>query len=132
MLTFEAFSNMGYLAYTLSDSSRRALLAHFKPQFEKVICHHVTYQFPAKKTDALPPAVHQAHVVGHAEEDGLECLVVEVNGHTKRPDGKLYHITLSLDAKKGKKPVHSNDLLQKHGYKHVTPFPIHLTPEFLQ
>ena len=132
MLTFEAFSNMGYLAYTLSDSSRRALLAHFEPQFEKVICHHVTYQFPAKKTDPLPPAVHEAHVVGYAEEDGLECLVVEVNGHTKRPDGKLYHITLSLDAKKGKKPVHSNELLQRKGYKHVSPIAITLKPEFLQ
>lgn len=133
MLTFEAFSNkMGYLAYTLSDSSRRELLKHFKPQFDEVICHHVTYQFPAKASDALPPAVHEAHVVGYAEEDGLECLVVEINGHTKRPDGKLFHITHSLDRKKGKKPVHSNDLLQKKGFKHVSPISITLKPEFVQ
>jgi len=134
MLTFEEFSKpkSGYLAYTLSPNSRAELLRQFHPKYHEVICQHVTIKFPAKSTDILPPTPHEAHVIGYAHEDGLEALVVEVNGTSKRADGKMLHITLSLDRNKGKKPVHSNELISKHGFEHVTPIPIHLTPEFLQ
>ena len=133
MISFRQFTEatMGYTAYSVSESSREALLHRFPPENSEVICEHVTWKFPAKSTDELPPAVHEAHVVGYAEEDGLQALVVEINGSTKRPDGALAHITLSLDRSKGKKPFHSNQLL-KGGYKHVTPLAIHLTPAFLQ
>lgn len=129
MLTFEAFNQMGYLAYQVSESSRKALLKHFEPKYGTVICHHVTVQFPAKKTDPLPPHVREAHVVGYAQEDGIEALVVEINGTTKRGDGKTFHITLSLDPPK--KPKDSNDLISHKGFKHVPPFAIQLTPAFL-
>jgi hypothetical protein len=131
MLTFEAFAKSGYMAYTLSSSSRQQLLSHFKPKYPEVICGHVTYKFPAKSTDELPPEVKEAHVVGYENGDGIEAVVVEINGSKTRPDGKLYHITLSLDRAKGKKPVHSNDLVNK-SYQHVSPIAIHLTPAFLQ
>ena len=130
MLTFEAFNKMGYTAYAVSESSRRELLKHFEPKNPEVICHHVTYKFPASASDPLPPAVHEAHVVGYAEQPGLEALVVEINGSTKRPDGKHYHITLSLDRSMKMKPVHSNDLVAK-GFKQVPRFAIHLEPKFL-
>lgn len=131
MMTFEAFNTKsGYLAYKLSDNSRNELLAHFPPKNPEIICEHVTVKFPAKSTDELPSAPKEAHCVGYASEDGLEALIVEVNGSTKRPDGKTYHITLSLDRSKGKKPVLSNALVAK-GFKHVTPIAIHLTPEFI-
>ena len=130
MLTFEAFTKMGYTAYELTDASRRELLNHFKPKNPEVICHHVTYKFPASSTEELPPAAHDAHVVGYASQDGLEALVVEINGSTKRPDGKLFHITLSRDRAKKMKPVHSNNLVGA-GFTHVPAFPIHLEPKFL-
>jgi len=121
----------GYLAYKLSANSRNDVLHHFKPKYPDVICEHVTYQFPAKSSDPLPPAVHEAHVVGYEDDgEGLEAVVVEINGKLKRPDGKLYHITLSLDRKKGKKPVHSNALVNK-SYKPVPRLAVHLEPVFL-
>jgi hypothetical protein len=129
VMTFESFTK-GYLAYTLSAASRNDLLHHFRPKYQ-VICQHVTYKFPAKSTDDLPPAAHEARVVGYAEEPGLEALVVEINGSTKRPDGGTFHITLSLDRSQGKKPVHSNDLVNKK-FTHVSPITIHLAPAFLQ
>src|ERR1041385_6766514 len=132
LMTFENFVKSGYLAYTLSASSRNDVLHHFKPKYAEVIAQHVTYKFPAKSTDELPPAVKEAHVVCYEDSgDGIEAVVVEINGSTKRPDGKLFHITLSLDRAKGKKPVHSNDLVNKK-FTPVTKFPIHLTPAFLQ
>ena len=130
MLTFEEFAKSGYLAYTLSANSRNDLLHHFKPKYPEVICEHVTYKFPAKSTDALPPVAHEAHVVGYAEEPGLEALVVEINGSTKRPDGGTFHITLSLSRELKKKPMHSNALL-RNGFQHVHPVTIHLTSAFL-
>lgn len=135
-MTFQNFLNegsvtSGYLAYTLSASSRNDVLHHFKPKYPEVICQHVTYKFPAKSTDELPPEVKEAHVIGYENGDGIEAIVIEINGSTKRPDGKLYHITLSLDRAKGKKPVHSNDLVNKK-FTPVAKFPVHLTPAFLQ
>ena len=113
----------GFLSYVLSDTSRNELLNLFKPQYADVICHHVTYDF-AKKGAAMPPVAHTAHVVGYADSgDGLEALVVEINGTTTRPDGKLFHITLSLDRAAKKKPFDSNNLVSK-GFDHVSPFSI--------
>lgn len=119
----------GYLAYVLAGASRTALLNRFEPKYPKVVCEHVTYKFPAKTGDAMPPIVHDAHVIGYQDGDGIEALVVEINGSTKRPsDGKLFHITLSFDPSE-KKPVHSNDLLAEKGFSHVTPIAIHLEPK---
>lgn len=132
MMTFENFVKSGYLAYSLSPSSRNDILRHFPAKYPEIICQHVTYKFPAKSSDELPPAIKEAHVVGYEDSgDGIETVVIEINGSTKRPDGKLFHITLSLDRSKGKKPVHSNDLVNKK-FTPVTKFPIHLTPAFLQ
>jgi len=39
--------------------------------------------------------------------------LVELNGSTRRSDGRLYHITWSLDRSKGKKPFHTNDIIHK-------------------
>ena len=121
----------GYLAYEVSRASREMLLKHFPPKYDEVICHHITVKFPAKAGDAFPPPAHEAHVIGYEDsKDGIEALVVEINGKRTRPDGKLFHITLSLDRSKGKKPVHSNDLVNK-GFQHVSPIPIQLTPSLL-
>jgi hypothetical protein len=120
------------MAYTLSPSSREQLIHHFKPKYPEVICKHITYKFPAKSTDELPPAPHEARVIGYEDSgDGIEAVVVEINGSTKRPDGKLFHITLSLDRAKGKKPFHSNGLVNKN-FTHVSPITIHLTPAFIR
>lgn len=132
MLTFESFVQSGYLAYTLSAGSRNDLLHHFKPKYPEVICQHITYKFPAKSTDELPPAAHEARVVGYEDSgDGIEAVVVDINGSTKRPDGKLFHITLSLDRSKGKKPFHSNELVNKK-FLHVSPITLYLTPAFIR
>lgn len=78
------------------------------------------------------PPVADINVVGYAynEDMGIECLVVEVDGSTKRSDGKVFHITLSLDPEKAK-PVDSNRLLEKHGWEPVTPLSIKNTPAFV-
>lgn len=130
MNSFKNFIS-GYLAYELTNQSREELIHKFSPKYSEVICNHVTVKFPAKSTDNLPENPKEAHVIGYADsKDGIEALVVEINGHKQRSDGKLYHITLSLDRHLGKKPVHSNDLVNKN-FDHISPIAIHLIPKFI-
>jgi hypothetical protein len=114
------FMKKGYIAFEVSDKSRTELSAIFRPIYSKWIGHHVTYKFGT--TDAK--------VIGYANSgDGVECLVVKINGTSVRPDGGTYHITWSLSA--NRKPVESNNLLKDKGYTVlVNPIDIQVVPKF--
>lgn len=118
---------MSYSAYVLDDASRAKLLEKFPPQNDRVVAHHITYEFPS---DEEPPAPESAKVVGRVAEDGIEALVVMIDGEKFRPDGKIYHITWSLDPERFK-PVDSNQLLKRHRYTIVRHIPITVTPSVL-
>jgi len=104
-----------YFAYELTDKSRAELLQAFPPKFSKVICHHITIDFnPTQdKLDAFLSTGSKlaVKVVGIAVGNGVQCLVVSINGHTNRLDGSFYHITLSVEPPH--KPVESNLLKDK-------------------
>lgn len=110
-----------YTAYELDRKSRQRLASVFPPKYSDFIGHHITHRM-VKKTDmSLPSQPKSIKVVGYADDgDSLEALVVEVNGKIHRPDGKIYHITWSLDKSKGRKPVQSNGLVM-NGYEPVNP-----------
>lgn len=110
-----------YTAYELDKKSRQLLAATFPPKYPDFIGHHITYKM-VKKTDmSLPSQPKSIKVIGYADDGkGLEALVVEINGKTQRPDGKLYHITWSLDKSAGRKPVQSNSLVA-NGFDPVNP-----------
>jgi hypothetical protein len=116
----------GYLAYELPEQARNELARRFPPKYPEFIGHHITQQFgvPIGQLDDVLPRVRSTHikVIGYAETDGLEALVVEVNGTKRREDGKVYHITWSLDRSKGKKPVMSNDMIAQQGWSPVEPY----------
>ena len=119
----------GISAYILDSMSRTVLAAKFPPQFKKFIGHHVTYQFGASDSDPLPPK-GSYEIVGYAKaDDGLEALVVAINGETERPDGSTYHITWSLNP--NYRPKDSNAVIKEKGYKKVDPIVIKLEPVFL-
>jgi len=120
-----------YTAYVLDNKSRRELAKVFPPKYPEFIGHHTTVKFGVPK-DAPKPRPADLQVVGYADDgEGLEALVVTVNGKTQRPDGSTYHITWSLDRSLGRKPVQSNALVQG-GYESVQPVPITTTPELLR
>jgi hypothetical protein len=105
-----------YLAYEISEKSRAHLLRLFRPQFSKVICHHVTIEFnltPEKLKnfvtllDSAPPVFAR----GIARGDGVECIAITIGKDAVRSDGSFYHITLSVEPPH--KPVESNNLQDK-------------------
>ena len=111
-----------YTCYELTPSSHRDILNQFTPKFPDVIAHHITIEFGVPEGTPIPSRPAMVKVVGYACDDAkhVEALLVEVDGTTKRPDGKLYHITLSINRAKGAKPVQSNDIM--HMAQRIEPF----------
>lgn len=123
--------NEMYTAYVLSEDSRRKLAERFPPKYSEFVGHHVTEQFGVRKGTEAPKSA-EVEVVGYIDsQDGLEALVVSVNGSTQRPDGGTYHITWSLDRDKYK-PVDSNMLLKVAGFDDTYPISIYAEPQVLK
>jgi hypothetical protein len=109
-----------YTGYLLSEESRALLLAKFPPKYKDVIAHHITEKFGVKANTKAPEQPSEVWVVGYMDDgEGVEGLLVEVDGTVERPSGGKYHITWSIDRSKGKKPYHTNDIT--HLAKPVAP-----------
>ena len=121
-----------YTAYVLSETDRTRLSLVFPPKYEKFIGHHITTEFGVDKNAELPKEDAFITVVGFADNnDGLEALIVSVDGATKRDCGKTYHITWSLDPERFK-PVDSNQLIESGKFTLIRGFVrIYPTPDLL-
>jgi hypothetical protein len=113
--------------WKLPANERETLLRRFPPRYEIVVADHVTLRTGA--TPGMPlPHRPEARIVGRADDSrSLECLVVEIDRTTGRPDGSTYHITWSLGRKR--RARESNDVLRENGWKPLTePIDIELEP----
>jgi hypothetical protein len=113
--------------WKLPQHERSELLERFPPRYDNVIADHVTLRVGASSDTPLPRKP-QARIVGRADDGNtLECLVVELDGTTGRPDGSTYHITWSLGP--GREARESNDVLRDQGWEHLSdPIPVELEP----
>ena len=114
--------------WKLPETERELLLRRFPPKYENVVADHVTLRTGATPETPLPRKPGEAHVIGRADDgESLECLVVELDGTTDRPDGSTYHITWSLGP--GRKARESNDLLRDKGWEPIdAPIAVELDP----
>ena len=114
--------------WKLSREERARLLSEFPPKYENVVADHVTLRAGVTETTPLPRKPDSSHVVGRADDGkSLECLVVELDGTTERPDGSTYHITWSLGP--SREARESNDVLREGGWERVgAPIPVELEP----
>ena len=103
------------------------LLERFPPRYENVVADHVTLRAGATPDTPLP-AKPDARIVGRADDGkSLECLVVELDGTTDRPDGSTYHITWSIGP--DRKARESNDVLRDDGWHYIdAPLDLDLEP----
>lgn len=119
---------MSYSAYKLTEKSRAALLAAVPAMHSKVIAEHITYKFPSK---VLPPDCTKAVVLFEAHNDKVQCVGVslvydEKNTNAIRPDGGIFHITISVSPENGGSPRMSNDLLAITGGTPLVVFDIEI------
>jgi hypothetical protein len=114
--------------WKLPQVERELLLGLFPPKYEDVVADHVTLRVGASAETPLPDTPNSSAVVGRADDgESLECLVVELNGTTDRPDGSTYHITWSLGP--DRKARESNDVLRNRGWDFIeAPIPVELEP----
>lgn len=119
----------GYTGYELTDAARWELMAHIEPVHPDVIAHHVTHEYGVY--ESLPPDTNTVRVIAMASNDTVQAAIVKVNGTTQRPDGKFYHITISIDRAAGAKPVDSNALIaDSKNWVAVDPFNLAVMPKF--
>jgi hypothetical protein len=120
-----------YVGYQLTDASRNKLLELFPPKYSRVFGHHITTKFGTKSEEDIPGYTEDVQVVAYADSgDGLEALVVSINGDVRKADGSPFHITWSLDPNHYK-PVDSNKVCQEHQVK-VDPISIQVVPKMFQ
>jgi hypothetical protein len=122
---------LGFTGWELPEWERLKLAERFPPVYavDPGVQHHATYRYGVNRDSPLPAAT-SGLVVGHADDlDGVEALVLEIDGRMARPDGSIYHITWSLDRAAGRRPVDSNVVLRA-GWRPVEPIRIALIPRF--
>ena len=114
------------IGWKLDRAQRSELLERFPPTYEQAVADHVTLKTNAER-DPLPQDV-RAQIVGQADDgNGVQAMVVTIDGTTDRPDGSTYHITWSLGP--GRRARESNDVLKECGWDELDhPIPVTLTP----
>lgn len=114
------------IGWLVEPGRREELLRLFPPRYETVVAHHVTLASQQPQGTPLPHD-REAQVLGHVDDgEGVEALVVAVDGSTGRPDGGTYHITWSLAP--GRRAVESNEAIARLGWDPlVAPQPLPLS-----
>ena len=98
----------------LHPEDREKLLTEFPPAYPRVVARHVALE-GGEPPDFPLPGEAEGFVVGVADDGaGVQALVVEIGGTTRRPDGAAYHIAWSLGA--GRKAAESNDVIRERGW----------------
>jgi hypothetical protein len=120
---------MAVTGWKVEGADRDRLLERFAPRWPNVIADHVTLDAQPGARTPTPERVSAA-IVGEADDgEGLQAMVVAIDGSTDRPDGSTFHITWSLDRAKGRKPVESNDVIRSRGWRPLArPEPVALVP----
>jgi hypothetical protein len=104
----------GYQLFELTEESRNRLLKAYPPKFTDVVAEHITYRFGVARSVQLPALPNRIEVIGYICDDSLECVVVAVDGSYERPDGRVFHITLSKQSHR--KARESNDVIASYGW----------------
>lgn len=114
------------IGWSVDRGERAALLESFPPRYPQAVADHVTLETGAEGKP-LPPGV-KARIVGRADDgEGVEAMVVAVDGTTDRADGSTFHITWSLGP--GRRAVESNDVIRGQGWTRFgQPVPVTVHP----
>ncbi|MFM2370396.1 MAG: hypothetical protein RIS85_118 [Pseudomonadota bacterium] len=100
------------IGWKLTKQCREALLAAHPPKYPNVVADHVTLSVSGVQP---PDPIIDARIVGRADDGlGVEAMIVALDGSTTRPDGKVWHITWSLD--EGRVARESNDVIAEKGW----------------
>lgn len=87
---------------TLPAEVRQVLLGRFRPSYQHVYCRQVTIAYNVDRHYQLPTDPQEIKIWGLHRGSRTEALFCDVQGSTRRPDGRIFFITLSV--KEGVRP----------------------------
>jgi hypothetical protein len=120
-----------YTAYALTEKSRKVLYMLYPPKYPDFLGHHITEKFGVPSNTPVPEEPTLVELVGYIDNgEGVEGFLVEIDGLRDRPDGGKYHLTWSINRKKGFKPVHTNNYVLES--KPISPVRIEVEPKLLK
>jgi len=85
-----------YRAYPLTDQDRQKLLVQFLPTHCVVIADHISAQ-ALTTMHLVREGSATGRVIGYADHEGLQILIVTVNGVELTGDGTPFHISWSAE-----------------------------------
>ena len=114
------------IGWKVDRAERDTLLERLPPRYDRPVADHVTLETEANRKP-LPPEA-KARIVGRADDgNGVEAMVVAIDGSTDRPDGSTFHITWSLAD--GRRAKESNDVIRTCGWSRFDePLPVTIRP----
>ena len=105
---------MRVAGWLLHPEDRDGLMAVFPPAYPRVVARHVALE-GGEPPDFPLPGEAEGFVVGVADDGaGVQALVVEIGGTTRRPDGSTYHTAWSLGARR--RAVESSGVIRGRGW----------------
>ena len=114
------------IGWKVDRGERETLLTRFPPRYGKPVADHVTLETDAGRKPL--PGEAGARIVGRADDgEGVEAMVVALDGSTGRPDGSTFHITWSLPERR--RARQSNDVIRTRGWQRFDePVPVTVKP----
>lgn len=117
--------------WKLDRAERAQLLERLPPYWPDVIADHVTLAADQPDGTVLPATAHGS-VIGYVNDrEGLDALIVSIDGTTSRPDGRTFHIAWSRDEAGDRRRSQCDDVIAAQGWQTIAPIPIRLTPTYL-
>jgi hypothetical protein len=114
------------IGWKLEPTARAALLTVLPPRYAEVVADHVTLQAKVE-ADTPPPPPVRCRIIGEADDgQGVQAMVVEIDGESDRPGDGTFHITWSLAD--GRRAIESNDVIAERGWSPIEPHQVRLTP----
>ena len=114
-----------YRAYPLTIQDRQKLLLLFVPTHPVIIADHISAQ-ALSTLHLVKEGPATGEVIGHADHEGLQILVVSVNGDELTGDGTPFHISWS--AEQDAKTRQSGAVVKRNGFtRFVQSIPLDLS-----
>jgi hypothetical protein len=85
-----------YRAYPLTEADRASLLKQFPPRFSRVIANHISAE-ALRSMDKVREGAAVGKVIGLANGDRYQALVVAIHGNEATSDGTPFHLSWSVD-----------------------------------
>jgi len=81
----------------IPSRERQRLLRRYAPAHLMVYAHHITLAYRVPRDQAnFPKGEVTVRVIGMFRDERCDLLFLSVNGQHHRPDGRRYHLTLSV------------------------------------